>query len=164
MVQGQPGSGKSRLVMETRKSLENQGWLFLRCKFESIVHAKPLSIMAGAFDKFLEQSIGLSRERKIREHLLTVMQPYEVSLLAKHVPAIAKYVAGSIFLTERVEVSFQQILRFHGLLPHSVTLAIISSGIGSSVMVRRFTTMPVSRSKHLTEPSKLPLGPSAIQA
>ena len=28
MVSGQPGCGKSRLVMETRKSLENQGWLF----------------------------------------------------------------------------------------------------------------------------------------
>ena len=29
MVHGQLGSGKSRLIMETRKSMENQGWLFL---------------------------------------------------------------------------------------------------------------------------------------
>ena len=49
--------------------------IFVICKFDQIVHADPLLIMAGAFDEFLEQSIGMSRERKICEHLCIVMQP-----------------------------------------------------------------------------------------
>ena len=110
MVTGMPGSGKSRLVMETKADLENQGWLFLECKFDRIVHSEPLSIIAGAFDQFLKQCFGNSMhlESRIRTKLNTMMQPDDVSILGKHVPSLAKYIDDNLEPTS-FEVSKEQI-------------------------------------------------------
>eukprot|EP00956_Cyclotella_meneghiniana_P010248 scaffold14139_cov74-Cyclotella_meneghiniana.AAC.20 len=48
-VTGQAGAGKTSLVMEMKK-----GWFFLSCKFERTIHAEPLSVVASAFDDFLQ--------------------------------------------------------------------------------------------------------------
>ncbi|KAL7520379.1 hypothetical protein ACHAWX_005315 [Stephanocyclus meneghinianus] len=90
MCHGKPGSGKSRLVMEARKDLENQGWLFLSCKFERLIHAEPLSIMASAFDEFLEKRLEESRCLNIRTHLKQLKMD-DISILIKHVPSLIKY-------------------------------------------------------------------------
>ncbi|KAL7505781.1 hypothetical protein ACHAXN_003226 [Cyclotella atomus] len=96
MVTGSAGSGKSRLVMETKKILENRGWLFLHCKFDRIVHSEPLSIIAGAFDDFLKQCIGTLRQHLIQKNLKAMMQLTDVSILAKHVPCLAKFLDGPL--------------------------------------------------------------------
>jgi hypothetical protein len=44
------------------------------------------------------------------------MQPDEVSLLAKHVPSLAKYVKGTISPPERVKVPFQQMYQLFSQL------------------------------------------------
>ena len=92
MVSGQPGAGKSRLVMEASKSLENQGWIFLSCKFDRIIHSEPLSIIAGAFDDFLEECLCNSRRDQIRANIRDMILPADVSILTKHVPCLTKYV------------------------------------------------------------------------
>jgi ATP-dependent RNA helicase DDX31/DBP7 len=109
MVTGSAGSGKSRLVMETKKSLENRGWLFLHCKFDRIVHSEPLSIIAGAFNEFLEQCIGTLRQHQIRTRLNSTMQPTDVSILSKHVPCLAKLFDGPLDDTGRFEANKDQI-------------------------------------------------------
>jgi ATP-dependent RNA helicase DDX31/DBP7 len=91
MVTGSAGIGKSRLVMETKKNLENRGWVFLHCKFDRIVHSEPLSIIAGAFDEFLEQCIGTLRQHQIQKKLKAMMHPTDLSILIKHVPCLAKF-------------------------------------------------------------------------
>jgi hypothetical protein len=96
MVTGSAGSGKSRLVMETKKILENRGWLFLDCKFDRIVHSEPLSTIAGAFDEFLKQCIGTLRQHQIQKNLGAMMQATDVSILAKHVPSLAKFLDGPL--------------------------------------------------------------------
>jgi ATP-dependent RNA helicase DDX31/DBP7 len=109
MVTGQPGAGKSRLVTEASKSLENQGWLFLSCKFDRIMHSEPLSIIAGAFDEFLKQCYGQLREKKISAKLNEFMQPHDISILAKHVPTLTKYIDGQLLAQEGFEVRKEQI-------------------------------------------------------
>lgn len=58
MVSGSSGCGKSRLVHEIRRPLVSDGWLFLRCKFESTIHSEPLSVTSMAFDEYFS-SISL---------------------------------------------------------------------------------------------------------
>lgn len=91
LVTGQPGCGKSRLVMETRKSLENQGWFFLSCKFDRIVHSEPLSIMASAFDDFLGECQSIFRLQQIRSQLAKLMQPEDIAIITNYVPRLTKF-------------------------------------------------------------------------
>eukprot|EP00804_Cyclotella_cryptica_P013328 CCRYP_005112-RC/>CCRYP_005112-RC protein AED:0.18 eAED:0.18 QI:308/1/1/1/0.83/0.57/7/3885/795 len=91
MVSGKPGSGKSRLVMEAKTDLENKGWIFLSCKFDRIVHSEPLSVMASAFDDFLEQCLGSSRQQQIRTNLNTLMLSDDVLVLTQYVPCLIEY-------------------------------------------------------------------------
>ena len=79
---GQPGSGKSRLAIESRKALDNQGWLFLSCKFDRIVHSEPLSIMAEAFDELLKSCYGSPMQRQIEKNLNALMHRGDVVLLS----------------------------------------------------------------------------------
>eukprot|EP00804_Cyclotella_cryptica_P007759 CCRYP_001367-RB/>CCRYP_001367-RB protein AED:0.13 eAED:0.13 QI:72/1/0.83/1/0.6/0.5/6/0/1635 len=109
MVSGDSGSGKTRLVMETMKSLENQGWLFLSCKFDRIIHAEPLSNMANAFNDLLERCRGNSMCRRIRTQLKKFLQPGDISVLKKHVPCLIKYLKDSVSPTYELEVRKQQI-------------------------------------------------------
>eukprot|EP00804_Cyclotella_cryptica_P014082 CCRYP_021190-RA/>CCRYP_021190-RA protein AED:0.03 eAED:0.03 QI:0/1/0.85/1/0.83/0.71/7/1221/1474 len=109
MVSGDSGSGKTRLVMETMKCLENQGWLFLSCKFDRIIHAEPLSNMANAFNDLLERCRGNAMLRRIRTQLKRFLQPGDISVLKKHVPCLTKYLEDSISTTYELEVRKQQI-------------------------------------------------------
>eukprot|EP00956_Cyclotella_meneghiniana_P025205 scaffold52118_cov74-Cyclotella_meneghiniana.AAC.5 len=118
-VTGQAGAGKSRLVMETKKVLENQGWFFLSCKFERIIYSEPLSVVASAFDDFLQHCLGNRRHVQIRVHLDNLMQPEEIAALAKHVPSLLKYADhrtvkpnGDFEVnTEQMHYLFSQLLR-----------------------------------------------------
>eukprot|EP00804_Cyclotella_cryptica_P015426 CCRYP_008072-RE/>CCRYP_008072-RE protein AED:0.22 eAED:0.22 QI:0/0.83/0.85/1/0.83/0.71/7/53/1353 len=109
MVTGKAGSGKTRLVVEVRKSLENLGWLFLSCKFDRIVHAEPLSVLASAFDEFLENNLRSSRHEKIAAALQKSMLLDDMSILSKHVPCITKYACDTLLASNNVEVSREQI-------------------------------------------------------
>eukprot|EP00804_Cyclotella_cryptica_P028362 CCRYP_016431-RD/>CCRYP_016431-RD protein AED:0.05 eAED:0.05 QI:491/0.6/0.5/1/0.2/0.16/6/0/1361 len=123
MVSGKPGSGKSRLVMEAKTDLENKGWIFLSCKFDRIVHAEPLSVMASAFDEFLEQCLGSSRQPQISTNLKTLMLPNDVSILTTHVPCLVKYLDGPPGPVAGVEVSKEEMHQlFHQLL-HVLSVA-----------------------------------------
>jgi ATP-dependent RNA helicase DDX31/DBP7 len=117
MCHGKPGSGKSRLIMETKKDLEKKGWLFLSCKFDRIVHAEPLSVMASAFEEFLEQCLGSSRQQQISTNLKTLMLPGDILILTKHIPCLIKYLDDPHNPLADVEVSKEQMHRlFHQLL------------------------------------------------
>ena len=85
LVSGQPGAGKSRLVLESTNQLKDQGWFLLCCKFDRIVHAQPLSIVAGAFNEFLEQC-----DVHIVAKLKDSMEPDDIVLLAKYVPGLLR--------------------------------------------------------------------------
>eukprot|EP00970_Alexandrium_tamarense_P009155 scaffold1803_cov195-Alexandrium_tamarense.AAC.31 len=98
MVSGHSGSGKSRLVREIRAPLEKQGWIFLRCKFDRVVHAEPLSILAHAFEEYVENNCSTSgddekdfRNQKICERLDN-MTPEGLTILYKHIPSLKKHV------------------------------------------------------------------------
>jgi predicted ATPase len=93
MVTGPSGSGKSRLVSETIKCLEEQNWCHLCCKFDKIVYAHPLSIIAGAFNQHLELCLTKNSSHiEISKNLKQNMQSKDVSQLSKHVPCLLKYV------------------------------------------------------------------------
>ncbi|KAL3802092.1 hypothetical protein HJC23_010848, partial [Cyclotella cryptica] len=109
MVTGKPGSGKSRLVMEARKSLEMTGWFFLSCKFDRIIHAEPLSVIAGAFDEFLEQCLLQSQHEQLRKNIKESMLPDDLSILVKHVPSLIKYIDHPLLPPDDVEMSKEQI-------------------------------------------------------
>lgn len=91
MVTGPSGSGKSRLVSETIKCLQEQNWCHLCCKFDRIL-SKPLSIIAGAFNQHLELCLTNSSHVQISKNLKQNMQSKDVSQLSKHVPCLLKYV------------------------------------------------------------------------
>eukprot|EP00804_Cyclotella_cryptica_P028367 CCRYP_016428-RA/>CCRYP_016428-RA protein AED:0.11 eAED:0.11 QI:153/1/1/1/1/1/4/1078/1095 len=123
MVSGKPGSGKTRLVMEAKTDLENKGWIFLSCKFDRIVHAEPLSVMASAFDEFLEQCLGSSRQQQICTNLKSLMLSDDVLILTKHVPCLIKYLDNPRAPLTDVEVSKEHMHQlFHQLL-HVLSLA-----------------------------------------
>jgi ATP-dependent RNA helicase DDX31/DBP7 len=109
MVKGKPGSGKSRLVTETRKMLENLSFLFLSCKFDRIVHSEPLAVMAGAFDEFLIQCIGNSRQHRIQTSLKQLIQPEDISILMKHIPSLIHYTEIPLEPTSDFQVNKEQI-------------------------------------------------------
>ena len=121
---GQPGSGKSRLAMESKKDLDNRGWLFLSCKFDRIVHSEPLSIMSGAFDELLKQCYGSPRQRLIQMNIKALMQRSDVSMLGTHVPWLTKYWDGPLELTGDYEVNKEQM---HQLFSKLITILSVSS-------------------------------------
>lgn len=57
-VAGHAGSGKSRLVREIRKPLQQRGWLFLRCKFGKAAQSAPLSVIALGLDEFFSSGVA----------------------------------------------------------------------------------------------------------
>ena len=92
LVAGKPGSGKSRLVMDTLHELESQGWMPLTCKFDRVVHSQPLSIIAHAFNELLEiRGKSNSLFYSIRSHIEAVIQADDVVKLAKHIPSLVNY-------------------------------------------------------------------------
>ena len=115
-LSGQPGSGKSRLAMESRKDLDNRGWTFVSCKFSRIVHSEPLSIIAGAFDELLKQCFGSPRQRQVRKNLKALMHSSDVSILAKHVTWLAKYWDDTIQPVGNLEANKEQIHQLFGKL------------------------------------------------
>ena len=121
---GQPGSGKSRLALESRKALDNKGWVFLSCKFDRIAHSEPLSIMAGAFDEFLKHCFGSPRQRQVEKNLKTFMQRGDVCMLAKRVPCLTKYWDGPVDLTVDFEANKEQV---HQLFSKLITVLSASS-------------------------------------
>jgi ATP-dependent RNA helicase DDX31/DBP7 len=116
LVTGNAGAGKSHLVLETRKSLENHGWLFLCCKFDRIVHSEPLSVMANAFDEFLLHFVGNSRQIRIKASLKKLMEPEDIAILAKHVPCLVNYVDGPLQHIHEFQVNKEQIHQLFGKL------------------------------------------------
>ena len=120
-LSGQAGSGKSRLVMESRKALDNRGWVFLSCKFDRIVHSEPLSIMAGAFDELLKQCFGSPRQRQIEKNLKGLMLPSDVSILSKHVPWLTKYWDGPLEPTGYFEANKEQFNQLFNKLSSSLS-------------------------------------------
>ena len=113
---GQAGSGKSRLAMESRKALDKRGWMFLSCKFDRIVHSEPLSIMAGAFDELFKHCFGSPRQIQVEKNLKGLMQPSDVSMLAKHVPWLTKYWDGALQPVDSSEGNKEQIHQLFGKL------------------------------------------------
>ena len=113
---GQPGSGKSRLAMESRKDFDGRGWTFLSCKFDRIVHSKPLSIMAGAFDELLKRCFGSPRQIQIQKHLKDLMHSSDVSILANHVSWLAKYWDDNTQPAGNIEANKEQVHQLFGKL------------------------------------------------
>ena len=96
-----------------------KGWFFLSCKFERIIYSEPLSVVASAFDDFLQHCLGNLRHKQIRVHLDKLMQPEEIAALVKHVPSLLKYADHSTVKpngdfevnTEQMHYLFSQLLR-----------------------------------------------------
>ena len=96
-----------------------KGWLFLSCKFEKIIHSEPLSVVASAFDDFLQHCLGNLRHVQIRAHLDKLLQPKEIAVLVKHVPSLIKYAEhhrikpahDSEVNTEQMHYFFSQLLQ-----------------------------------------------------
>lgn len=103
-------------LRETILSLENQGWVCLECKFETIVHAEPLSIMAEAFDSFLVRS-----DIKICNHISESMQPADIMLLAKHVPCLLKCLETPMSPVGDFEVTKEQMHQLFCQLLESIS-------------------------------------------
>ena len=78
-VTGQSGVGKSRLILESTKQLQDIGWLRLGCKFDRLVHSQPLSIVAGAFNDFLKHC-----DAQVLAKLKESMHNEDMVLLGKH--------------------------------------------------------------------------------
>jgi len=131
MVSGHSGAGKSRLVRLGGKLLEERGWIFLRCKFDRVVHPEPLSILAYAFDEYFLSSASCpvhgmkntrdtydhlsphsssdsectcSRSQVIGERLEGMMSPEGLGILAKHIPSL-RLVVNVPALSDTIEVN-----------------------------------------------------------
>ena len=113
---GQPGSGKTRLVMESRNDLDNRGWVFLSCKFDRLAHSEPLSIMAGAFDELLKHCFESPRQKQIQNNLKVFMQRCDVSTLAQRVPSLKKYWDGPLEPAVDFEANKEQVHQLFGKL------------------------------------------------
>jgi hypothetical protein len=106
IVAGKPGVGKSRLVLETMKNLEDQGWVTMTCKFDRIVHSEPLSIIAYAFNELLERCLPNSMHfQHIQRHLKS---SEDIFVLVKHIPSLNKYMDAPILPLD-LEVTEDQI-------------------------------------------------------
>jgi predicted ATPase len=65
--------------------------------------------MAGAFDEFLTQCIGNSRQHRIRSTLKQLIQPEDISILVKHVPSLIYYTDSRLEPTHDIQVNKEQI-------------------------------------------------------
>ena len=66
MVSGEPGAGKSRLVRFGGTQLEKRGWCFLHCKFDRVIKAEPLSVLAHSFDEYFEMYTTCSKQHDLQ--------------------------------------------------------------------------------------------------
>ena len=82
-----------------------EGWLFLSCKFDRIVHSEPLSVIASAFEELLTRCLGSSRQGQISAAIKTLMQLNDVTILAKHVPCLRNYSEGPLQPMTNFEVN-----------------------------------------------------------
>ena len=90
-------------LRETIPSLENQGWVCLECKFETIVHVEPLSTMAEAFNSFFVRSDVI-----FFDQISKLMQPADIMLLAKYVPCVLKCIETPMSPLGDFEVTKEQ--------------------------------------------------------
>ena len=102
----------------------------MSCKFERIIYSEPLSVVASAFDDFLQHCLGNLRHKQIRVHLDELMQPEEIAALVKHVPSLLKYADHRTMKpngdfevnTEQMHYLFSQLLRALSVSGHPVAL------------------------------------------
>ena len=95
MVSGEAGTGKSSLVREMSKHLQEQGWQVLQCKFDQEVHPRPLSIITSAFDRFLinlVSQLNVTGQKEVSSCLVTVFDDEDIAELCRLVPALRELV------------------------------------------------------------------------
>ncbi|KAL7466264.1 hypothetical protein ACHAXS_006556, partial [Conticribra weissflogii] len=100
LIEGDPGTGKSKLVISTLQPLDDRGWKTLRCKFDRSRQNQPLSTISSVFNDFFQQFAitmtdlenGIRISEEAEQYLRDTVSLVEGLLYAPGIVALSKHI------------------------------------------------------------------------